>query len=154
MKKTVASIIFLVLCGASVGLPVVATAATGSWTQPSLWPTGFWGPIVWCTGNYINGANQCTNLCDLIETFINVIYLAMSIAIFVITPMMFLVGAVMFMMAGANPEMLGKGKKILTGTAVGLAIVLGSYLLVYSVVNVLGVQNVGGFGGTMCQTPS
>ena len=100
---------------------------------------------MWCTGNY-QGATQvavnkdipatCTNLCDLIGTVINVIYLLMSIALFVIAPILMVWGGVTIMFAGANPGSLETGKKILTGTVIGIAIVLCSYLLIYTVLGV------------------
>jgi len=143
-------------------LPMVSFAASGTnatYKTPPLWPTGFWGPIVWCTGDYLTGKanNQvagpngavpaCTNLCDLVGTFINIIYLALSIAIFIITPILFVWGGIMIMFSGANPGTLETGKKILLGTVIGLAIVLCSYLLVNTALSVLNITSVGGFNG-------
>jgi hypothetical protein len=159
IKKTIAKIVLVLLVGASGILPVVAFASVNnSYQTPSLWPTGFWGPIVWCTGNYIPGATQvtlgggkapdtCNNLCDLIGTFLNAVYLIMSIAIFIITPIGVIWGGVLVMLSGANPGMLENGKKILLGTVIGLAIVLCSYLIVNTVLAVLNVTSVGSFNG-------
>ena len=152
-------LVFIV--GASALLPMVSLASSGgvAYATPSLWPTGYWGPIVWCTGDYLTGnANNqvagptgqppaCTNLCDLVGTFINIIYLGMSIAIFIITPILFVWGGVTIMFSGANPGSLETGKKILTGTLIGLALVLGSYLIVNTVLSVLNITAVGGFNG-------
>ncbi|HUC31620.1 MAG TPA: hypothetical protein VMR99_02965 [Candidatus Paceibacterota bacterium] len=174
IKKTLAQILLILVVGTSAVFPVVSFASSGGtpWSTPSLWPTGFWGPIVWCTGDYLtntptnpNQNNQvamptggqpaaCTNLCDLIETFINIIYLAISIAIFIITPIMVVWGGIMIMFSGANPGTLETGKKILLGTVIGLVIVLCSYLLINTVLYVLNVTAIGGFNtnpGT-CQT--
>ncbi len=133
-----------------------------SYSTPSLWPTGFWGPIVWCTGSSIatgnpavsptpNTAGQipptCTNLCDFIGTFINAVYLLFSIGIFILTPVLLVWGGVMIMNAGANPGMLETGKKILTGTVIGIAIILCAYLLVSTILSILSVTSVGGFNG-------
>jgi hypothetical protein len=156
-KINAAKILFVLIVGSSVALPLVASA----YTTPSLWPTGYWGAggLVSCTGNYLTGAGAtagttpCTSLCDLINTFINIVYFLMSIAIFIITPIMFIWGGIMIMLAGANPGMLETGKKIFTGTVIGLAIVLCSYLLVSTVIKVLGVTTIGGFGGAAC-TPN
>ena len=164
MKKIAATILFIFIAGSLAALPLISSAAANSsgnvaYTTPALWPTGFWGPVVWCTGNYLTGTgnNQlsvngstppaCNNLCDLIGTFINAIYLLLSIAIFILTPIFLVWGGVMIMLAGANPGMLETGKKILTGTAISLAIVLCSYLLVNTVLSVLNVTDVGGFNG-------
>jgi hypothetical protein len=158
-KNTIAKILLIFVVGSLVALPVISLASSRGtpYKTPSLWPTGFWGPIVWCTGNYIQGATQvagpngqpaaCTNLCDLIGTFVNVIYLIMSIAIFIITPIGVIWGGVMIMFSGANPGTLETGKKILLGTIVGLAIVLLAYLIVNTALAVLNVTSVGGFNG-------
>ena len=153
IKKIAAKTLLIFIVGTSVILPVISFASSGgtAYKTPSLWPTGYWGPIVWCTGDYLTGTanNQvagptgqpaaCTNLCDLVGTFINIIYLAMSIAIFIIAPILFVWGGITIMFAGANPGSLETGKKILTGTLIGLAIVLCSYLIVNTVLSVLNI---------------
>jgi hypothetical protein len=158
-KKTLAKILLVFIIGASTVLPMVSFASSGgtAYKVPSLWPTGYWGPIVWCTGNYIQGATQvalptgqpaaCTNLCDLVGTVINVIYLLMSIALFAIAPVLMVWGGVTIMFAGANPGSLETGKKILTGTVIGIAIVLCSYLIINTVLGALKVTTIGGFNG-------
>jgi len=169
MKNAFAKILLILLIGSSVALPMVSFAAQSSgggsvsYTTPKLWPTGFWGPIVWCTGDYLTntggtqGNNQllvqgsqppaCNNLCDLVGTFINIIYLAMSIAIFIAAPIMVATGGVMIMLSGANPGLLETGKKVLTGAVIGLAIVLCSYLIVNTVLWAFNITDVGGFNG-------
>ncbi len=154
-KITLAKIVFILVVGSSVILPLVASAQT--YNPPSLWPTGYWGQggLISCTGNYLPnapaGTNPCTNLCDLINTFINIVYFILSIAIFIITPVSFIVGAIMIMISGANPEMLGQGKKILLGTVIGLIIVLCSYLIVATFIKVIGISGIAGFGGPGCK---
>jgi hypothetical protein len=152
IKNNAAKLLFVIIVGSSVVFPLVASA----YTTPNIWPTGFWGPLVSCTGNYLSGsgATSCTNLCDLINTFINIVYFAMSIAIFIIAPISFVVGGIMIMFAGANPGMLETGKKVLTGAVIGLVIVLCSYLIVATVLKVLGVTGIGGFGGAACTSPN
>ena len=154
MKHNAAKLLFILIIGSSVVLPLVAQA----YTTPSLWPTGYWGAggLVSCTGNYLTGAGAtagatpCTSLCDLINTFINIVYFLMSIAIFIITPILFVWGGIMIMISSGDPGRLETGKKILTGTIIGLAIVLCAYLLISTVLKVLGVTSIGGFGGAAC----
>jgi hypothetical protein len=149
-KQNAAKILFILVVGSSVAFPLIASA----YTTPNLWPTGFWGPLVSCTGNYLSNpagnTTPCQNLCDLINTVINIIYFILSIAIFIVTPISFVIGAIMIMMGGANPEMLGKGKKVMAGTVIGLIIVLCSYLIVATFVKALNITNIGGFGGPAC----
>ncbi len=141
-----------------VALPVIALASTGgTYTTPSLWPTGYWGPLVSCTGNYLAsgatynpGQGACTSLCDLINTGINIVYFAMSVAIFIIAPILFIVGGILMMISGANPEMLSKGRKTLTDTVIGVVIVLCSYLIVNTIITTLQINGIGGFGAGSC----
>ena len=124
--------------------------------------TGYWGPLVSCTGNYDSSttvmpgapSNACTSVCDLIGTFINVTYFAMSAALFILAPVLFVVGGIMFLMSGANPGMLEKAKKTLTSTLIGLLIVLCAYLLIYTFVKALNITGIGGFGTTACSVDS
>jgi hypothetical protein len=140
--------IFIVL------LVLAPTASALAYTTPNIWtvPPGYWGPIVSCTGNYLNNnsTGTCQSLCDLINTAINATYFAMSVAIFILAPILFLVGAIMIIISGANPEMLSKGKKTLTDTLIGLIIVLCSYLIVNTVITTLHITNIGGFGASSC----
>lgn len=137
-------------------LVLAPTAAALAYTAPSIWPTGFWGPLVSCTGNYLsanstgNAAGTCQSLCDLIDTAVNVVYFAMSAAIFIIAPILFIIGGIIMMVSGANPDMLTKGRKTLIDTAIGLAIVLCSYLIVATVVSALQISGIGGFGASAC----
>lgn len=144
-KKTILLIIPLGM----VLVPFAAMAATGV-TAPSLWPTGYWAPngIVSCTGNYLAGAsNSCTSLTDLLQTFINVIYLGMSIGLFIIAPILFLVGAIMIIAAGAKPDLITKGRQTMVGAVIGVVIILCSYLIVKTVISVFGITGITGFGG-------
>lgn len=135
---------------AGILIPYISFAA--AYATPNLWPSGFWGPLVSCTGNYLSGRNPCTNLCDLIGTAINIIYFAMSIGIFIAAPVLFVAGGIMMMIAGPNPGMLDKAKKLFTGTLVGLLIILCSYLIINTFVTVVGIQGVGGFLGNAACT--
>jgi hypothetical protein len=78
----------------------------------------------------------------------------MSIAIFILAPIMVVVGGVMILMAGANPGMLESGKKAITAAVVGLIIVLCAYLIVNTFITVLSITGVGGFGTSACSTSS
>jgi hypothetical protein len=149
--------IFLILIPVGMVLMPLAASAATAVTAPNIWPTGYWatGGVISCTGNYpLGGGTQtsdssgkpyCQSLTDLLQTFINVIYLAMSISIFIIAPILFLVGAVMIMMGGAKPDLLTQGRQTLVGTAIGLIIVLCSYLIVNTVISVFKISGVTGF---------
>jgi hypothetical protein len=130
--------------------PFLSSAAT----QPSIWPTGYWGPFVSCTGNPYSDLSTnpptpnskfCKSLDDLIQTFLNVVSFGMTIVLFILAPIFFVWGGVMILIAGASPERLANGKKILTGTVIGVAIILASYLILSLFVGLLGASGIGGF---------
>jgi hypothetical protein len=147
--------IFLVLIPVGMAImPLAAMAATVTpVTAPNIWgmPPGYWAPngLVSCTGNYLTGAtNSCTDLGQLLQTTVNVIYLGISIALFIIAPILFLVGAIMLIMAGANPDMVTKGRQTMVGAAIGIVIILCSYLIVSIVITVFNIKGMTGFSTT------
>lgn len=125
-------------------LPSFASAASSTYTAPTIpyWATN---GLVSCTGN---GTTPCTSLNDLVNTAENIIYFAITIALLVIMPFLFVWGGIMFMFSQGKPEGIGKARKILTGAVIGLCIVLGAWLIVNTLVKVLGISSyVGGFPG-------
>jgi hypothetical protein len=123
-------------------------------------PPGYWGPLVSCgneqdptTGNI---TNPCTSLCDLIHTSQHTIYFGISLASFVFAPAFFAWGGIMILISGGSEERLGKGKKILTGTVIGILLVLGAYLIVGTFVALLGVGGPEGiqWGTIDCKAPA
>ncbi len=133
--------IFYLLAAGVILFPSFVFAAA-----PSVFPTGFWGPLVSCTGNGGGGLPSCASMCDLIQTFENVIYFGISVAIFIIAPILFAWGGIMYMISRGKPEGTGAAKKILTGALIGVLIVLGGWLIVNTFVGVLGISGIGGFG--------
>jgi len=150
MNKKAGAVILFVSLVAILSLPLFAKADIASGIP--YWATN---GLVSCTGNGANGTPVCTSVCDLIGTFVNVIYFIITICIFILAPVMFAIGGIMVMVSGANPEMLSKGKSVLLGTVIGVAIVLCSYLIVFTFVSVFNASNNGGsvFGSTLSCTP-
>ncbi len=157
MTKKAGALIFLVSMIAILALPMLANAQNA--TGIPYWPTN---GLISCVGNYsvgnITGVNPsgrptCSSICDLLQTFVNIVYFIITVCIFVLAPIMFAVGGVMMIFSGANPEMLSKGKSVLLSTATGIAIVLCSYLLVFTFISVLNANSNGIFGGTLMCTP-
>jgi hypothetical protein len=123
-------------------------------------PPGYWGPIVSCTGNYPIGSGSsaitsnnpsgkpnCTNLDDLIQTFVNAIYLLMSVALFAIAPILFIVGGLMMIASGGNPERITQARKTMIGAVIGVVIVLCAYLIVNTVIVLFHISGISGFSG-------
>lgn len=155
MKKTaIAAIVLIVL---SIALPSAVFAANSGVKSNVFLPTILNGPLLICVGapngnNAASGAvsNVCSNLCDLVAQIANVIYYMIGVVIWVITPILVAVGGIMIMLGGANPEMVGRGKKTITGAVWGIAIVLLAWLIVFTFVAAMGnlSKYVGGFGGS------
>src|SRR5579864_179333 len=107
-------------------------------------PSTLSGPLVICWGGPTLGfdGNQqpipnpdaCHNLCDLMSQDINVIYYEIEFTIWVIAPVSFAAGGIMYMLAGANPNLESTAKSVLKGAVWGVVIVLCSYIIVATVV--------------------
>jgi hypothetical protein len=135
-------------------LPLLASAQS----LPDVWsPASIKGPLVTCQGNlYLPdmttpNPKACQNLCDLIFTIETDIYIGIAFVIWIILPIMFVVGGIMYMMGGANPGLLQTAKKTLWGAVIGAIIVLCAYLLISTLVRFMVISNVGGFSSN---TPS
>ena len=126
--------IFYILYSISFLLLIIPIAASAH--QINLWgvPPGYWGgPLLSCnTQKDASGkfTNPCTSLCDLMHTFQHVIYLGISLAFFAIARVLLIWGGVLILISGPSPTVHEKGKKILTGTVIGILIVLGAFLIV------------------------
>ena len=125
------------LVGAALVFPLVVLAH-----DINIWsvPPGYWGQapdqVLTCRGT------QC-NFCELLHTFQHLAYLMISIGVFAIAPILFVWGGIRIITAGASPEGVSAGKRILVGTVVGMLIALGAFLIVNTVVDVLNSVNSG-----------
>jgi len=106
---------------------------------PSIWPTGFWGPLVSCGSG--PGLEPCTSLCDILHTAIHLIYFGISIAIFLFAPISLAIGGIMILIAGGDTGRLTRGKEILKLTIYGIVIVLASFLVIKLFITAIGVKS-------------
>lgn len=130
----------------NVALLLLLVAPLVGLAAPSLWPTGYWGgspnPLVPC-GTQLNASGTITNpckLCDFITLAQNLIYFGLSLLVFVIAPILFLYGGILLIVAGGSEERMSAGKKVITGTVVGLAIALGGFLIINTFIGLIGAQ--------------
>lgn len=144
MKKTILAIAVLSI----LFLPFFASAAE----LPSVWdPGSIKGPLVSCTGSpYLadgktENPNMCKNLCDLVFTIVKDLYVIMAFVIWIVLPFSFIVGGIMYMLGGANPDLLSSAKSTLKGAVIGALIVLCAYLLVATFVQFMKISKIGGF---------
>ncbi len=97
----------------------------------------YWGPILSC--NTPENPAPCLSLCNLVQTAQNFIYLMLTLALVVLLPFFVGWGGLMILISGGSSSRLDQGKKILTGTFVGLGIGLGAFLLLNTIFWGLGV---------------
>jgi len=126
-KKT-----FLVLL--FVGMLLFPSALALAHTPP-LFPVGFWGPIVSCG---YEGGPACKDICDLVHTAQHLVYLSLTILVFIIVPIAVIAGGIFIMVSSGDEGKLKKGRQIVTSAVIGLAIGLGAFLIINSVLWALG----------------
>lgn len=140
-----------------VAMPSVVFASTSAIKTNVFDPTMLAGPLVVCVGTADQTTQLlpvCQNLCDLVAQIAQIIYYAIAVVIWIITPILVTVGGIMIMLGGANPGMIETGKKTITGAVIGIVIVLCAYLIVATFVGFLGIKGIGGFGVPSCQISS
>ena len=137
MQKIFISHLSLVIVIVATVAPLLVSAHTPALTS------ALGGPIVSCGRS---GVPACSRA-ELIHTFIHIIYFGMGVALYIIAPIAFGWGGIMFLISGGNEGRIGTAKKIMTGTAIGVVLVLSSFLIVKIFIGVLGIQGIGGFGG-------
>ncbi len=136
MKKFLAiSIIFV-----SFGFLIAPTLALGSHTQPiPAFPRPYWGtspPLLPCGPGV---GHDCTSICEIFVLVQRLIYFGITLVFFAIAPILFLYGGVTLLISAGSPEKISSGKKILTGTIYGVALALGSFLIVNTFFWIIGL---------------
>lgn len=112
----------------------------------------YWGggdnPILSCTGQYlapdVPAEKKCTSVCDIIHTLQHTIYFGITLVLFALAPIMFIAGGIMVVLGGANPAIISTGRTILWRTVIGVAIALGSFLIVATFLWLVGNKGTGG----------
>jgi len=113
----------------------------------------YWGPLLSCVGSASStpaGApsgsvtKTCSSFCDILETAQHIIYFGITLVFFAFTPIFILWGGILILISGGSTERRGQGRKIITGTVIGLAITLGAFLIVNTFLWGLGLLNANG----------
>jgi hypothetical protein len=137
---SVAAIVLLAPAILPTALPGAAPVAHA---DSRVFPAGYWGPLLSCTGNYNEvvpaGVNEdgvtktCNDFCDILYTGQNIIDFAITLVIFVGAPIMIAAGGIMYMvgnpLTGEKDNKHSAAKKIIVSAVVGTAIVLGAYII-------------------------
>lgn len=138
--RLIGYLLFALVVPSVVAMPLVAVAAGA-----------FNGPIVQCNGQVTldaNGNPVPTGLCQFCDLF-KLIHNIFQYLAFTVTPalsvVVFLIGAFLLMFSGASEQLKTQGKAAIRGAVIGIVIVLLSWLIIDTVINVL--AEVGGGGG-------
>jgi hypothetical protein len=129
MKKIVILFLILVFCGMFFG-EVYAEQ------QAKTFP--YWGPIMSCNtkklmegDKWLGGyCDPCSNICDLLATLQNVLYLAISLALFAAAPILFVIVGIYYIISRGNVEKTKKAKDMFFNVVKGIVIILLSFIIV------------------------
>ncbi|MDO8302129.1 MAG: hypothetical protein Q7T18_02705, partial [Sedimentisphaerales bacterium] len=101
----------------------------------------YWGPLVSCTGGTPGGSDNkvCDNFCDLVKTAQNFLKFAMTIAIYIVAPIFLVWGGILVLTSGGSEQKVTEARKMLTSVAIGIGIILGSYVIVNTFFVLMGV---------------
>lgn len=110
-KHKILIILLLVICYSLL----VITPALASWPATPLLPP--------CTASGDCGFN------DFILLGVNLTKMILGL-VGSLALLFFIYGGIMFLIAGGSSEMIGKGKKIITNAVIGVALVLGAWIIV------------------------
>lgn len=114
MTSNVNKKIWFLVFGFLLLAPILASAAS--------FP--YWGPLASCTGT------NCRSLCDLLVTAQNVIYFLMTLAVLALAPIMIVIGGIMMLVSAGSEGGISKGRKMVTGAVIGIAIALGAFIII------------------------
>lgn len=139
--------LILLIAAASLLIAVPAYAADAGT------PAGFFGPIVPAECN-CESEGSAPGFGCLLAVLNNLVVFAVSIGVIIIVLVIAYAGF-LFMFTAANPENRSQAKKMFWNAVIGLAIVLGSWLIVNTLLGALGAGGVesttsGLAGGSQC----
>src|SRR3989344_2388939 len=94
--------------------------------------------LVQCDTSY---AKTACEICDILELFKRVI----DYITFTLTPIfagiLILIAGFMIVLGGASPEMISKGRTMLTNTVIGVFIIFGSFMITNFIIKSLAGDN-------------
>jgi len=141
MKKTIVFLLLIIFIGGLLS-PFSASAGTyqgygGTVEYEGLVPCGKSekGP------NETEGVTKPCQLCHLFVMLDGIIDFVLIDILPWIVILMILIAGVMFYFAGGNPNLLLQAKKLITSVVIGLIIILCAYLIIGTILTILGVQH-------------
>jgi len=97
-------------------------------------------------GDDLNGngkidANEACTFCHFFVLLDNVIDFILTKIIPSLAILFLVIGGLVLLFAGGNPNLVSLGKKIITSVVIGFAIVYGSWLIVFTIADAMGVAS-------------
>ena len=147
MKKTIVFLLLVIFIGNFL-FPFLASAgeyqtSEGSVHYEGLVPCGKSTLATDKDGNVIEdeGVKNPCELCHLFVMLDGIIDFVLLDILPWIVILMILIAGIMFYFAGGNPNLLLQAKKLIWSVVIGLTIILCAYLIVGTILTVLGVQS-------------
>lgn len=84
------------------------------------------------------GEPSCT-FCHFFEMINNIIRDVLFKFVPAIAALMLVVGGILFLFAGVNPEALNQAKGIMTSVVIGLVIILGAWIIINTILTQIGI---------------
>ncbi|MBU1015160.1 hypothetical protein KKI17_01830 [Patescibacteria group bacterium] len=97
------------------------------------------------------GAGDACQLCDIFVLFQRLFNFLLVPILPVLATALALYGGFLLLTAGGNPSQVTQAKGVLFAVVVGIVIVLGAWVLINTLMTVLGVAEWVGFGGEWWQ---
>ena len=116
--------------------------AIGYWLLAAL-PVSAAG-LVTCNGPVAGNGLPACNVCSLLQMISNIVKFIVLDITMPLAGLLFLIGGIMMVAAGGSEERFKKGKKVFTSTVFGILIVLGSWVIINTLITTFG-PNVSGF---------
>lgn len=88
----------------------------------------------------LSGNAENCDLVDMVQLFANLYAFGVKY-LGALALLLFVVGGIMFITSGGNQERVTRARSILVGTTIGLAIVLGSYVIVINIQKIIGTNS-------------
>lgn len=146
MNSKIFGLFSLIIVG-SLLVPFFASATGGACVvqTPNIGLTGYWGqnpPLLPCGVTGPNGEPpvdclEC-GICGLLMLGQRIIYLMLSLLIFIVAPVRFIWGGFYILVSRGSGEMVNRGRQIITHTVIGLLIGFSAFLIIQTFLWLLG----------------